>query len=113
MRSYELLIILDSEIPEEEIDNHIDRLKDLITKKGCEIKDTNKWGKRRLAYEIKKSKKGFYLLLEFAAEPQVISELERDLKFVDGIERFMTVVRSDKAIGPEAKAELEFSEEAV
>ena len=113
MRSYELLIIMDSEIPEEEIDNHIDRLKDLITKKGCEIKDTNKWGKRRLAYEIKKAKKGFYLLLQFSAEPEAISELERDLKFVDGVERFMTVFLSDKEIAPNTAKELDIAEEAV
>jgi len=95
MRKYELLIILNAEIAEEELDNLIERITQNINKEGIEISGIEKWGKRRLAYEIRKSKKGFYLLVQFSCEPQAVREIEKGLKFIDGIERFMTVVLSD------------------
>ena len=95
MRKYELLIILNAEIAEEELDNLIERITQSINKEGIEISGIEKWGKRRLAYEIRKSKKGFYLLVQFSCEPQAVREIEKGLKFIDGIERFMTVVLSD------------------
>lgn len=96
MRKYELLIILNGEIVEEELDSLIEKITQNIKKDGVEVKGIDKWGKRRLAYEVKKSKRGFYLLVQFSCEPQSIKEIEKSLKFVDGIERFMTVVLSDK-----------------
>jgi small subunit ribosomal protein S6 len=88
MRKYELLIILNSEITEEELDNMIEKITQGIKKEGVEIIGVDKWGKRRLAYEIKK---------QFSCELQALREIEKGLKFIDGIERFMIVVLSDKA----------------
>lgn len=112
-RNYELLTILDSEIPDEDIDNYIEKIKGMIIKEGGEVNDVNKWGKRRLAYEINKAKKGFYLLLQFSCKPQKVREIEMDLKFVDGLERFMTVVVSDKVASSAQEANLKQIEEAI
>ena len=97
MRRYELLSILNSEITEEELDNMVEKITQGIKKEGVEIFGVDKWGKRRLAYEIKKSKKGFYFLVQFSCEQQTLREIEKSLKFIDGIERFMIVVLSEKA----------------
>ena len=97
MRKYELLTILNAEISEEDIDNMIEKIKQAIKKEGVEIIGVDKWGKRRLAYEIKKSKKGFYLLIQFSCEQHDLREIDKGLRFIDGIERFMIVVLSEKA----------------
>jgi len=96
MRKYELLIILNPDISEEDLENMVEKITQSIKKEGGEIGGVDKWGKRRLAYEIKRSKKGFYLLVQFSCEPQRIKEIERGLKFVEGIERFMTIALSEK-----------------
>ena len=96
MRRYELLVILNADISEEDLDNLIERITKGIKKEGGDIYGVDKWGKRRLAYEIKKTKKGFYLLIQFTCKPEAVKEIERGLKFIDGIERFMTIVLSDK-----------------
>ncbi len=91
-RDYELLVILNYEISDEDIETQLQRIREIITKKGGELKNVNKWGKRRLAYEINRAKKGFYLLVNFTCKPNAIREIEQELKFVEEINRFMTVV---------------------
>ena len=113
MRNYELLTIINSEISDEDIEDKIEKIKQLITKEGGEIKDLNKWGKRRLAYEVNKAKKGFYLLIQFSLNPQLVKEVERDLKYVDGIERFMTVSISEGMASTDLRSDDDRKEEAV
>ena len=96
MRKYELLIILNPDISEEGLETMIEKITQNIKKEGGEVSGVDKWGKRRLAYEVKRSKKGFYLLVQFSCEPDRVKEIERGLKFVEGIERFMTIVFSEK-----------------
>ncbi|MBN2372799.1 30S ribosomal protein S6 [bacterium] len=111
--NYELLCILNSEIPDEDIETYIDKIKGIIVKEGGEVTNINKWGKRRLAYDIHKYKKGFYLLLQFLCDPQNVKEIGMDLKFVDNLERFMTVAISDKMASSGQEANLEQLEEAI
>lgn len=96
MRRYELLVILNAEISEEDLENVIERITQVIKKEGGEVSGVDKWGKRRLAYEIKKTKKGFYLLVQFTGESRLVKEIERSLKFMEGIIRYMTVALSEK-----------------
>lgn len=113
MRSYEFLGILNSEIPEEEIDSTTEKIKEIITKQGGEVKNIKKWGKRRLAFEVKKTKKGFYVLLRFVCEPKAMKEINRDMKFVEGIQRYMIVVLAEGANISEFESDFEQREEAV
>jgi len=96
MRKYELLTIINADLSDEEIENMGEKISQGIKKEGGDVVGLDKWGKRRLAYEIKKAKRGFYLLHQFSCEPQAIREIEKGLKFIDGVERFMTLVLPEK-----------------
>ena len=65
-----------------------------------------KWGKRKLAYEIKKHNKGFYLLIDFAGLSAVVAELERNLKIDDKILKFMTVKKNDQVVLTDIEKEI-------
>jgi small subunit ribosomal protein S6 len=62
--------------------------------KGVVVK-SDKWGSRKLAYEIKKQKKGTYVLVDFAGQTSIVAELERMLKIDDNILKFLTVMKED------------------
>lgn len=95
MRRYETIAITRADYPDEEIQNIIDRYKSVIEgQKGLVVK-IEKWGKRKLAYEIKKVSKGFYLLFDFAGQADVVDELERNFRIDDRILKFMTVKTND------------------
>jgi len=90
MRSYELLFIIKPEFDEEKNEAIIEKFTTLITKEGGEVTNVDKWGKRKLAYEIdKKWREGFYTLVHFNGEPAVASELDRVMKISDEIMRHM------------------------
>ena len=96
MRRYETIAITRADYPDEEIQGIIDRYRTVIEgQKGLVVK-IEKWGKRKLAYEIKKVSKGFYLLFDFAGQADVVDELERNFKIDDRILKFMTVKTNDK-----------------
>ena len=100
MRRYETIFISYADLPEEEINGFIERYSAIIKdRKGTLIK-VEKWGKRKLAYEIKKQARGFYVLIDFAGNSAIVTELERNLKIGDKILKFMTVKTRDK-ISPE------------
>lgn len=112
-KAYEMLVILNYEITDEEIESKIEKIRDILSKEKGEIKGINKWGKRRLAFEIKKTKKGFYLLLQLMLEPDSITNIEHDLKYVEGINRFMIARISEKGAAPFPDTELDMTEEAI
>jgi small subunit ribosomal protein S6 len=100
LRRYETIFISYADLPEEEINGFIERYSAIIKdRKGTVIK-VEKWGKRKLAYEIKKQARGFYVLIDFAGNSAIVIELERNLKIGDKILKFMTVKTKD-SISPE------------
>lgn len=106
MRRYETVIIVPTDLPDDEITGLTDRYKGIITNhKGLVVK-IEKWGKRKLAYEIKKHNKGFYILFDFAGQSAVVAELERNLKIDDKILKFMTVKKDDQVILEDLQKEL-------
>lgn len=111
--NYELLVILNYEISEEEIETKAAMIKQIIDKRGGEVTEVNKWGKRRLAYDIKKTKKGYYLLIYFMVEADLVIEIDQDLKFVEGINRFLIVKAPINRTFFITGAELEMQEEAA
>ena len=95
MRRYETIFISYADLPEEEINGFIERYSAIIKdRKGTVIK-AEKWGKRKLAYEIKKQARGFYVLIDFAGNSAIVTELERNLKIGDKILKYMTVKTKD------------------
>ena len=95
MAIYETIFILDSLMPPKEIDAAIERFSSIITSNGGKVRKVEKWGKRRLAYEIEKKQYGFYGSIEFEGEGNIPKELESEYNFNDKVLRYLTY-RYDK-----------------
>ena len=105
MRRYETLLVLNPELPEAQTRETIDRARRLLTEAGAEDFQVQEWGMRDLAYEIRKHKRGYYVLLEYRATPELVKELERNLKIADEVLRFISVAATKvvrKPAGDEA-----------
>jgi small subunit ribosomal protein S6 len=96
MRRYETLIVLHPDLPEAQIRETIDRIKRLIEGNGGEWHEGNEWGMRDLAYDIRKLSRGYYVVVEYTAKPEVTRELERTLKIGDEFLRFISVAVNTK-----------------
>jgi len=90
MGMYETIFILDSLLVPEEIDKIIDSIKQMIESNGGKSVTVDKWGKRRLAYEIQKKQYGFYVAIEFEGEGPIPNTLEHEYNFNDKILRYLT-----------------------
>ena len=95
MNNYETLFILDPEIPEEEIDTQIGRITSYVEKAGGSVVDTDRWGMRRMAYEIRKKRQGFYVLMTFHANSPSIQDIDADFKLDQRVLRHIIVRRED------------------
>lgn len=95
MAYYETIFILDSLLTPEEIDKVVDRVKEIIEKSDGKILKIDKWGKRRLAYEIQKKQYGFYVSIEFDEKGSTPAILEHEYNYNDKILRYLTY-RFDK-----------------
>ena len=93
MTDYEILLMLDPELPEERQAQIVSRIRESIEKDGGRWDNEEPWGRRRLAYEIDHKPEGVYRLLTFAAEPATLDEVSRVLKITDGVMRHMAVRR--------------------
>jgi small subunit ribosomal protein S6 len=91
LRKYEVVYVIQPDLDEEATTAVIDRFSDLVTAQGGEIVKIDKWGKRRLAFEVKDFRDGFYVIMHMNAEPKVADELDRVFKITDSIIRFIIV----------------------
>lgn len=91
MRGYELVFIIRPDLDDEATEAVIDKVRSMIENNGAEITKVDKWGKRRLAYEIKDLREGFYVVVNFKGEAAVAAELDRVLKITDTVLRHMIV----------------------
>ena len=90
MRSYETVVIFDATLEEEQIRPILDRATAPITKDGGKV-TTDRWGKRRFAYELKHRWEGNYVLVAFEAEPSTIAEIDRVLYLADEVLRHKVI----------------------
>jgi small subunit ribosomal protein S6 len=88
MRKYELMYIIRPELEQEALQAVVDKFQGII-QNGGEITKHDVMGKRRLAYEINKIRDGVYVLVNFNATPEVVTELERILKISDEVIRYL------------------------
>ena len=95
MRDYEMILIINPEVTEEDIPGTIDKVSDFITSKGGEITEIDRWGKRKLAYPINHCREGNYVLTRFKFEPGMTAELEAKLKISEMILRHLLVRLGD------------------
>lgn len=94
MRKYEVVFVHRPDLDEEKSAALIERFKDLIESHGGEVLKIDKWGKRRLAYEVKDLREGVYIIAHMNAEPAVATELDRVFKITDEVLRHI-IVRED------------------
>ena len=79
LRQYELMIILDPEIEERTVAPSLDKYLTVVTTEGGSVDKVDIWGRRRLAYDIKKKSEGIYAVVDFTASPATAKELDRQL----------------------------------
>src|SRR5438270_5563366 len=96
MRPYEVVIIYDPGLEEDAIRAAVDRSTELIRGRGGNPGRVDRWGKRRLAYEIRHQREGYYVLLEANAEPAVMTELDRSLSLADDVLRHKVIRVRDR-----------------
>jgi small subunit ribosomal protein S6 len=90
-REYETIYILRPNTPNEGVAEVNTRIKGVIEHMGGKILKVDNWGKRRLAYEVAKERKGIYLYWLYLAQPGVVEETERNLRMLDSVIRYLTV----------------------
>jgi len=91
MQQYETLFVLHPDVPEAQVRETVDRAKRLIEGMGGRPGPVHEWGMRDLAYPIQKQRRGYYIVMEYAAGGDVVKELERTLKIADEVLRFVSV----------------------
>lgn len=94
MNKYESVIIISPNLEEGEIDNITQKVKDIIEENGAVTK-VEKMGIKKLAYEIRKNKEGYYIVICFEADPSIIPELERNYRINENIIKFITIKKDD------------------
>ena len=94
MNKYELALVLSSKLADEAKQAEFNKVTELLTRFGATIDKVDDWGKRRLAYEIKKETEGFYSFITFDAEPTVPVEIESRIRIMEGVLRYL-IVRKD------------------
>ena len=95
MTEYEILLLLDPELPEEKQGEVVGRVRTLIEQGGGSVERHDPWGRRRLAYPIAKKEDGVYHLVSFTSGPETLDELSRVLKIDDDVLRHLATRRLD------------------
>lgn len=90
MNKYESVIIINPAVEEEGMKNLIKKFTDLINTEG-KVEKVDELGKRKLAYEVKKNKEGYYVVFHFEAQPTLITELERNYRITDDVIKFIVI----------------------
>lgn len=95
--TYESIFILRSTLNDEDVQKSVSKIEGIV-KQGGELIVTENWGKKRLAYEVMKEKKGIYVLIRFRAKGDLVSEIERNYRIDDNVIKFLTVKLDKKGI---------------
>jgi small subunit ribosomal protein S6 len=96
MRHYELMVILDPELEERSVSPSLEKFLNVVRKGGGTVENVDIWGRRRLAYEIKKKTEGIYAVVDMSTSPDVAKELDRQLNLNEAVLR-------TKMIRPDAR----------
>ena len=94
LRAYEVMVILDPSIEERTVETSLDKYLNVIRKDGGTVENVDVWGRRRLAYEVKKNAEGIYAVISLQAEPATVKEFDRQINLNETILR-TKVLRAD------------------
>ena len=90
MNKYETLYIISPTVDEEATKGLVEKFNNLVSGHG-ELEKVEEWGRKKLAYEVQDQKEGYYVLMNFSANPDFPAELERNFKITDGILKYMVI----------------------
>ena len=107
LREYETLYVINPELTDDASNAVIDRLKGVIEKMNAELLREDRWGKRKLSFEVKKHGRGNYTLYHYIGPVGVVAELERTMRNLDEIIRFLTVTNGNVLDLAAKRAEVE------
>lgn len=110
MRRYETIVIIDPDLSTEKREPVLERVKDVIAQQGGYLAFIDDWGARKLAYEIKKKERGYYVRFDFCATGAVVDEIERFFRIDDRVLKYMTVLLDKKADIEKIKEEVAAAE---
>ncbi len=97
MRQYETMVLLSPELTDETVEEKISGFEKKVTEGGGEILNVDRWGKKRLAYPIQRQRHGIYFIVTYHSEPEVVADIERDMRINEETWRYMTV-RMDEVL---------------
>ena len=112
MRPYEVMIIFDVGLEDGDINASLDRVTALVRDRGGNPGRAERWGRRIFAYELKHRSEGYYVLIEFTAEPTLVADLDRMLTLDDIVLRHKVIRQPDKQSGRALRAEAKRRETA-
>ena len=91
MNQYELALVVNAKIEDEERVATLEEAKEIITRFGGTVTNVEDWGKKKLAYEIQKMKEGYYYFIQFEADSTVPNEVERRVRIMEKVIRYLCV----------------------
>ena len=91
MNKYELALVVNAKIEDDARAAVVEKAKDYITRLGGTITNVDEWGKKRLAYEVQKMREGFYYFIQFEADATCPAEVERHVRIMDNVMRYLVV----------------------
>ena len=96
MSKYELALVVNAKIEDEAREAVVEKAKSYVARYGGTVTEVEEWGKKRLAYEVQKMREGFYYFIQFEADATCPAEVERHVRIMDNVLRFLCV-RKDEA----------------
>ena len=113
MRKYETIVISDPDLQDQTRKELFEKVSNIITRENGILLDLDEWGNKKLAYEIKKKVRGYYICLTYGGDGDLVKELERNMRLSDGILKYMTVLLSDSETAESLAKEAADAAEAV
>jgi len=103
LKEYETVIVLEPTLDEGRVNQEIETVGNVIAQGGGEVLEIQRWGRRRLAYEVRRRREGIYSLIRFRSERAVLEELERRFKLNESMMRHLTVLSPGPMAAPSAE----------
>ena len=91
MSKYELALVVNAKIEDEAREAVVEKAKGYVARYGGTVTEVEEWGKKRLAYEVKKMREGFYYFIQFEADATCPAEVERHVRIMDNVMRYLVV----------------------
>ena len=88
LKAYEIIVILDPALTEEEVEGQVSEIKELVAKGNGEVQEVQRWGKRRLAYLVKKRREGYYAFFRLTIDPKTLASMEKNFKISERILKY-------------------------